>query len=73
MMRDRIFECCDCGQLWEETSCYDGAKHGHDITCPYCGGVRKVRISADGRKNLCGGRHDEQECRVCAGHHGSGR
>jgi len=67
-MRDRVFECCDCGQSWAETSCGEGAKHGYDISCPYCGGASKVRITEDGRKIICGSQHDEKECRLCMGH-----
>jgi uncharacterized protein len=67
-MRDRGFECCDCGQAWEETSCSEGAKHGYELTCPYCGSARKVRFAEDGRKIFCGSKHDEKECRLCMGH-----
>lgn len=68
MRNDRRFECRDCGQLWLETSCTEGARHGFDITCPYCGGDRKARVFADGRKCPCGSLRNETECEFCQGH-----
>ncbi len=60
-MKNRIFECVDCGQRWEEPPCTAGGRHGYEIACPKCGGLKKMKVAEDGSSTVCGG-----------GHHGHG-
>ncbi len=57
-MANRIFECVDCGQVWEEPPCTEGGKHGYEIACPKCGSMKKSKIS-NGVKHACGGHGDD--------------
>ena len=60
-MANRVFECVDCGQVWEELPCTEGGKHGYEIACPKCGSMKKSKIS-NGMKHACGGQgHDHHE------------
>lgn len=54
-MRNRLFECMDCGEKWEEPPCSEGGRHGYEIKCPKCGSLRKSKI-VDGVQQACGGR-----------------
>ncbi len=53
-MNNRIFECLDCGEKWEEAPCSEGGRHGYEIACPKCGGMRKAKL-VDGVRQTCGG------------------
>jgi predicted DNA-binding protein (UPF0251 family) len=61
MIKNRKFECQDCGAIWEVEPCTEGGKHGYEIACPKCGSMKKIKIGEDGQKHICGG-----------GHHGHG-
>lgn len=73
VMKNRIFECKDCGEKWEVEPCTDGGKHGYEIPCPRCGSVNKLKIGEDGTKIACGGGHHRGHgaggC-CCGGHRG---
>lgn len=62
MIKNRKFECQDCGHVWEVEPCTEGGKHGYEIACPQCGGMKKIKIGEEGQRHICGG-----------GHHGHGR
>lgn len=53
-MANRVFECVDCAQVWEEPPCTEGGKHGYEIACPKCGSMKKLKINK-GEKHACGG------------------
>jgi len=55
IMRKRVFECLDCGQRWEEAPCTAGGRHGYEIACPKCGGMKKMKVAEDGTSTMCGG------------------
>lgn len=61
VMKNRVFECLDCGEKWEVEPCTEGGKHGYEIPCPKCGSMNKIKI-VDGERHACGGQH----------HHGNG-
>lgn len=62
MVKNRMFECKDCGHTWEAAPCTEGGKHGYEIPCPTCGSMSKLKIGEAGEKHACGGGH----------HHGEG-
>lgn len=70
VMGNRVFECLDCAEKWEEKPCTEGGRHGHEIPCPKCGGMNKVKI-VDGQRHACGGgQHHGEGCGCgCHGHH----
>ena len=53
-MKNRIFECRDCGKQWEEPPCTAGGKHGYELACPACGSMEKMKLGEDGTKQACG-------------------
>lgn len=53
-MKNRVFECLDCSEIWEEAPCSEGGRHGYEIACPKCGGMRKSKL-VDGVRHACGG------------------
>ena len=67
---NRVFECVDCGQVWEEPPCTEGGKHGYEIACPKCGSMKKSKIS-NGVKHACGGQghshHEHSAAGGCCG------
>jgi predicted DNA-binding protein (UPF0251 family) len=68
-MRNRTFECVDCGKTWEEQPCAAGGQHGYQIACPKCGSMKKSKIEEDGSKSACSERQHFGGC--CGGrHHG---
>jgi predicted DNA-binding protein (UPF0251 family) len=69
IMKNRIFECLDCGEKWEEAPCTEGGKHGHEIACPKCGSMNKAKV-VEGERRACGshGGHEHGEDCGC-GHH----
>lgn len=68
-MKNREFECLDCGENWEVEPCTEGGKHGYEIECPKCGSLNKIKI-VDGERHACG--HGTQEHNTsrgcCCGH-----
>lgn len=69
-MKKRIFECTDCGHVWEVEPCTKGGRHGYEISCSKCGSMSKMKIDALGKKHACGGphpSHDKSNC-GCCGH-----
>ncbi len=61
-MKNRVFECTDCKEVWEEKPCTEGGKHGYEIACPKCGSMKKSKLD-NGIKHACGGAehtHSEQ-------------
>lgn len=69
-MRDRTFECIDCGKRWTEQPCSAGGKHGYEIACPHCGSMKKMKINEEGTKTMCGGHHGHNHGQggCCGGH-----
>jgi len=53
-MKNRVFKCSDCGEIWEVEPCSEGGKHGYEITCPKCGSLKKSKL-VDGVSHACGG------------------
>ncbi|MDR3565708.1 MAG: DUF134 domain-containing protein [Negativicutes bacterium] len=68
-MKNRVFECTDCGKRWEEVPCTAGGKHGYEIACPQCGSMKKAKIEEDGAKTACGGAQHQGSGGCCGGHH----
>lgn len=69
-MKNRVFECLDCGETWEVEPCSEGGKHGYEIACPKCGSMKKTKL-IDGIRHACGGSgHHEHgaEGGCCGGH-----
>ncbi|MBP2650794.1 MAG: putative DNA-binding protein [Firmicutes bacterium] len=56
MVKNRVFECVDCGHVWEVAPCTAGGKHGYEIACPKCGSMKKMKLES-GEKHVCGGGH----------------
>jgi len=60
VIKNRVFECVDCGHVWEVEPCTAGGKHGFEIACPKCGNMNKMRLDT-GIVHTCGsGQHGEQ-------------
>ena len=60
-MKNRVFECLNCKEIWEEIPCSEGGKHGYEIACPKCGSMNKSKI-VDGARHACGGHgHNHHE------------
>ncbi len=71
VMKNRVFECLDCGETWEAEPCTEGGKHGYEIACPKCGGMNKVKL-VDGVRHACGGaeqHHHQHGAGCCGGGH----
>ncbi|MBP2653190.1 MAG: putative DNA-binding protein [Firmicutes bacterium] len=70
MVKNRVFECTDCGEVWEVAPCTAGGKHGYEIACPKCGSMKKMKLEG-GKKHTCGGAqnqdHNKGGC-GCGGH-----
>lgn len=65
VIKNRVFECVYCGQVWEVEPCTAGGKHGYEIPCPKCGNMKKMRLDI-GLKHTCsGGLHGEQSQGGC--------
>lgn len=74
IMKNRVFECLDCGKQWEEAPCSAGGKHGYELPCPACGSLKKTKIAEDGSKQACGHSSGEGHGHAhgggcCGGHH----
>lgn len=72
LMRNRVFECLDCGKNWEEEPCSAGGRHGYEIACPSCGSMQKSKVDEDGNKTACGGGHQHHGQGGCCGGHKHG-
>ena len=57
MVKNRVFECRDCGHTWEVAPCTEGGKHGYELACPQCGSMSKMKVDESGVKHACGGQH----------------
>jgi uncharacterized protein len=71
MIKNRKFECQDCGHIWEVEPCTESGKHGYEIACPKCGSMKKIKIGENGQKHVCGGgnHHDHDHGHGgCCGH-----
>jgi predicted DNA-binding protein (UPF0251 family) len=44
IVKNRVFECVECGHVWEVEPCTAGGKHGYEISCPKCGSMKKIRL-----------------------------
>jgi len=70
-MKNRVFECTECKEVWEVAPCSEGGKHGYEIACPKCGSMKKSKLE-DGDKHACGGEshsHGENDSSCgCGGH-----
>ena len=74
-MKNRVFQCVDCGNRWEEPSCTAGGKHGYELVCPSCSSMKKTKIGKDGVPQPCGhgaGHQHHGHGRGCCGGHGHG-
>ena len=70
MVKNRVFECQECGHTWEVEPCVEGGKHGYEIPCPKCNSMKKNKLAEDGVKHACGGGgHDHQHGGGCCGGH----
>ncbi len=67
MVKQRKFECSDCGHIWEVEPCTEGGKHGYEIPCPTCGSMKKIKLAEDGTRHACGGGHGNGGG-CCGGH-----
>jgi len=65
-VKNRKFECTDCGQIWEVEPCAEGGKHGYEIPCPKCKSMNKIKLLEDGVRHACGGHGHGGGC--CGGH-----
>ncbi len=65
LIKNRVFECADCGHVWEAEPCTVGGKHGFEIACPRCGDMKKRRLD-NGDVHTCGGgQHGEHSHGGC--------
>jgi len=67
-MKNRVFECVDCGETWEVEPCTEGGKHGYEIACPKCGSMKKTKLDQEVR-HVCGGSGDHKDGGGCCGGH----
>lgn len=67
MLKNRVFECADCGHTWEvePCTCKEGGRHGYEIPCPKCGSMKKFKLNDEQGKHACGGGHGGG---CCGGH-----
>jgi len=64
LIRNRVFECVNCGYVWEVEPCTMGGKPGFEIVCPKCGNMKKKKLD-NGNVHTCGGQHGEQANSGC--------
>jgi predicted DNA-binding protein (UPF0251 family) len=60
IVKNRKFECLDCGEVWEVEPCSENGKHGYEIPCPKCASMKKIRLSEDGTRQTCGHGHGHE-------------
>lgn len=58
IIKNRIFECVECGNVWEAEPCTAGGKHGYEISCPKCGTLKKRKLNYGLNLN-CSGDNNE--------------
>lgn len=63
-IKNRVFECADCGHTWEVEPCTVGGKHGFEIACPRCGNMKKRRLD-NGVVHTCDSQQGEQRHGGC--------
>ncbi len=69
MIKNRKFECQACQHVWEVPPCSEGGKHGYEIACPECGGMKKIKLGEDGARHACAGGHHHGNGGGCCGGH----
>jgi len=67
LVKNRVFECLECGHVWEAEPCAAGGKHGYEIACAKCGTLKKRRLD-NGTKHTCSGSQHEGQSGCCGGH-----
>jgi len=67
MVKNRVFECLGCGQVWEAEPCTVGGKHGYEIACPKCGSMKKMKLDKGSKQTCSGGHQAEQGKGGCCG------
>jgi uncharacterized protein len=72
VVKNRVFECTKCKNVWEVEPCTAGGKHGYEIACPKCGSMEKSKLE-NGIKHACGGGHQHGNSNghglgCCGGH-----
>jgi predicted DNA-binding protein (UPF0251 family) len=67
MVKNRVFECRDCGHKWEVPPCTEGGKHGYELACPQCASMSKSKIMDNNEKHTCGGGHQHGNGGGCCG------
>lgn len=60
LIKNRVFKCVDCGNVWEAEPCAAGGKHGFEIPCPKCGDMKKMRLDTRNVHTCSGGQQDEK-------------
>jgi predicted DNA-binding protein (UPF0251 family) len=60
IVKNRKFECLDCGEIWEVGPCSENGKHGYEIPCPKCASMKKIKLSEDGTRQTCGHGHGHE-------------
>lgn len=71
-MINRVFECQDCHEVWEEAPCSAGGKHGYEIACPKCSCMKKIKL-VDGVRHACGGQGQSHSTGCGCGCGGGGK
>ena len=59
LIKNRVFECVNCGHVWEVEPCTLGGKHGFEIACPKCGNMKKIRLDKKIVHSCGDGQHGE--------------
>jgi len=67
LIKNRVFECTECGHVWEVEPCTVGGKHGYEIACPKCGTLKKRRLD-NGNEHTCSGSQHKGQGDCCGGH-----
>ncbi|HWQ40879.1 MAG TPA: DUF134 domain-containing protein [Desulfosporosinus sp.] len=67
LIKNRVFECAECGYVWEVEPCTAGGKHGYEIACSKCGTLKKKRLD-NGNEHTCSGSQHEGQGGCCRGH-----
>ena len=69
VMKNRVFECVQCKNVWEVEPCTEGGKHGYEIACPKCGSLQKMKLENGGKHACGGGGHQHGHGHGCCGGH----
>ena len=65
LIKNRVFECVACGNVWEAEPCTEGGKHGFEIPCPKCGDMKKMRMDTGNVHTCTGGQQGEKSPSGC--------